>query len=167
MAAGRHNLTRRALLGAAFAAPAVLGDCTAATAARRADRGRWERAYAGERRAKAALEAFRAQEMAAADRAYEAVCDRWPPGRDRDRPARATLRAAFRDYSRWEERLGDLGCAHLAAITRMLRTPAPDLPALAMKIELAADYQVWELDDGDRCLAVLKADGWRLASAGN
>jgi hypothetical protein len=27
MAAGRHNLTRRALLGVAFAAPTVLGDC--------------------------------------------------------------------------------------------------------------------------------------------
>ena len=28
MAAGRNNLTRRALLGAAFAAPVILGDCT-------------------------------------------------------------------------------------------------------------------------------------------
>lgn len=43
----------------------------------------------------------------------------------------------------------------------------PDLLALALKIELAVDYQVAKLDGGDRCLAVLKTDRWRMASGAN
>lgn len=70
MTAGRNNLTRRALLGVAFAAPVILGDCT-------------------------------------------------------NHPAAA----------------------------------APDLPALAMKIELAVDHQVWNCDSCDRYMVVPEADG--------
>jgi hypothetical protein len=37
------------------------------------------------------------------------------------------------------------------------------LPALALKIELVVDEEVATLAGRERCLAVLKADGWRLA----
>jgi hypothetical protein len=37
-------------------------------------------------------------------------------------------------------------------------------PTIALKIELAVDDEVATLDDGMRCMAVLKADGWRAGS---
>ena len=43
------------------------------------------------------------------------------------------------------------------------QVPGADPPALALKIELAVDEEVATLAGGERCLAVLKADGWRLA----
>jgi hypothetical protein len=43
----------------------------------------------------------------------------------------------------------------------------PDLTVLALKIELVVDEEVSTLADGERCLAVLKADGWRLAALAN
>ena len=49
MAAGRNNLTRRALLGAALAVPVVLGDCTDHAAAAAPDPAAarpWDRALA-------------------------------------------------------------------------------------------------------------------------
>ena len=180
MAAGRHNLTRRALLGAAFGACAVPGVAalrapadypfpfgpgpdpgpSKPTPSRRARKGRkalrqaqgerggdevasrsrWTRALAAYRRAEARLAAFRAEEalLPAAARAY---------------PACAPL----------EERFGDLECARLAALRRLLRAPALDLPALALKIELTIDDQAWELTGAESSLAVLKADARRLA----
>ena len=108
MAAGRHNLTRRAVLGAAFAAPAVLGDCVAPARAGGADGARWERALAAMRRAEARLAAFREGEMAAADRAYEAVCERWP--RDHAPAEGAGARSGgARDEDRAGGRLRGLG----------------------------------------------------------
>ena len=164
MAAGRHNLTRRALLGAAFAAPAVLGDC-AAPAGRPPQR--WDRALAALERAKAAEHAFRDGPMAAAERAWEAVHARWPRDYDfaADPAAETALRAAFAGHGRWEARLNDLEAAHQRAIQRLLLVPAPDPPALAAKIALAVDREVWECEDGERCMATLKEDGWRLADA--
>jgi hypothetical protein len=37
------------------------------------------------------------------------------------------------------------------------------LPALALKIEFIVDEEMATLECGERCLAALKADGWRLA----
>jgi hypothetical protein len=50
-----------------------------------------------------------------------------------------------------------------SALERLLRTLAPDLPAVALKIELIVDEEAATLAGGERCLAVLVADGWRLA----
>ena len=164
MAAGRHNLTRRALLGAAFVAPAVLGDCAEPP---RAGRRRWGRALAALERARAAEHAFRDGPMAAADRAYDAVRARWPSDHDfaADPVARTARRAAFAAHGRWEKRLNDLEAAHERAIRRLLLAPAPDPAALATKIALAVDHEVWENEDAERCMAALKADGRRLVSA--
>jgi len=165
MSAEGNNLTRRAVLGAAFAAPAVLGDCAAAPAA--AATQRWDRALAALGRARAAELAFRDGPMAAAERAWEAVRARWPRDHDfaADPAAEAVLRAAFAAHGRWEARLNDLEAAYQRAIQLLLLVPAPDLPALAAKIELAVDHEVWENEDGERCMAALKADGWRLGGA--
>ncbi len=67
-----------------------------------------------------------------------------------------------------DERFNRLECARLAALAGLLRLPAPDLPALALKIALIVDEAAWELTDPQPCLAALKADArpalpWRIA----
>ena len=104
---------------------------------------RWSRALAAYRRVEARLAVFRAQ------------VDTLPPER-RAFPACAPL----------EDRFGDLECGRLAALRRLLRAPAPNLPALPLKIELAVDNQAWELTGGDLCFAAVKADAQRLVGAG-
>ena len=63
-----------------------------------------------------------------------------------------------------EELYGDILDAFNRALRRLLRTPAPDLPALSLKIDLAVDHEIAELTGGDRCLAALKQDARRLAA---
>ena len=80
MAAARHNLTRRALLGAAVGAALAAGDsCRPLSLSSRAPVptfSRWNRALAGFRRAEARLAAFRRYEatLPAEARAFPA----WP-----------------------------------------------------------------------------------------
>jgi len=151
MAAGRHNLSRRAVLGACFGAPLLLGGGGAPAAGPPQARAvpktgtsdRWTRALAAFRRAEARLAAFQQAEA------------QLPPA------ARA-----FPACEPLEERFNDLECARLDALRRLLRAPAPDLPALARKIELTIDDQAWELTGAEPCLAALKADARRLAHAG-
>jgi hypothetical protein len=58
----------------------------------------------------------------------------------------------------YDVRLGD----HSAALLRLMKVRAPDLPALALKIELAIDQEVGTLTGGEVCLAMLKRDVRRL-----
>lgn len=152
MVAGRHNLTRRALLGACVGVPVLLGGRRAPAAAppdrsRRAPVAaapdRWHRALTGFRQAEARLAAFADGES------------RLPPAA-RAYPACEPL----------EERFNDLECARLAALRRLLRAPAPDLRSLSLKIDLAVDEAAWELTGAEPCLAAIKADARRLARAG-
>ncbi|MEA3050779.1 MAG: hypothetical protein QOG84_2615 [Sphingomonadales bacterium] len=48
---------------------------------------------------------------------------------------------------------------------RLLRVPAPDLGALAMKLDLILDQELWELTGADRCLAALRRDAHRFAAS--
>jgi hypothetical protein len=102
-----------------------------------------------------------------AERSLLAVRGRWAPDHDfaADPEAQAEIAATLEANAAAEERFNDLECARLAALKRLLRAPAPDLRALALKIELAVDEEVATLDGGERYLLVLKADGWRLANA--
>jgi hypothetical protein len=56
------------------------------------------------------------------------------------------------------DRLGD----HTVALLRLMKVRAPDLPALALKIEFAIDQEVGTLTGGELCLAALKRDVRRL-----
>jgi len=178
MAAGRHNLSRRAVLGVVAGAcashplaamgaagisdpfgpgpdPGLSKPCPSPAAgesrealrqaqgereARSRAAGRWTRALAAFRRAEARIAAFLRAEalLPPAARAF---------------PACAPL----------EERFNDLECTRLAALRRLLRVPAPDLAALALKLELAVDDQAWELTGAEEYLGALKDDARRLA----
>jgi hypothetical protein len=135
MAGRDHNDTRRAVLGAAFVvpAPAAVPDAGAAAA----EAALWDRALADVARAEAVLNGF---------------CEACRDGS-----------LVFPDQWELDDRFGDfLGAFHFA-LRQLLRTPAPDIPALATKIALAVDYEVGALTGGERCLAALKADARRLA----
>jgi hypothetical protein len=129
MAGRDHNYTRRAVLGAAFAVPA-LGAAQGPGAAALAD-AKWRRALADLERAEAEMDDF---------------C----------RGCRAGI-LVFRDQCELDDRFGDHLGAFYAALGRLLRAPAPHFEALAVKIALAVDHEVATLTGGEACLAALKA----------
>ena len=155
MAAARHNLSRRALLGAGVGACASIASDTPLLAAQFAApppasgadrhmavpalRDRWDRALADYRRAKARVAAFKAAEaqLPAERRAY--------PCED------------------LEEAFGRLDGIRLRAVRRLLLMQAPDLEALSLKLGLAVADQAWELAGCETCLVLLSADARRLA----
>jgi hypothetical protein len=138
--ASRHNLTRRALLGAGAVLPAF----AAGKGPRRAPLPcAWSRALHAFRRAEARLAAFTA--------AFEAL-----PAEQRAYPACGAL----------EDRFDTLESARLHALTRLLAAPAPALPALSLKIDLIVDDLAWELTAAPQILAALKTDARRLCARG-
>lgn len=84
----------------------------------------------------------------------------WSRALFRFREAEAAMRAAEGqpDEDEFDRRLDRC----YSALRCLLRLPAPDLRALAAKIELVVDHEVGTLTGGERCLAVLKADARRL-----
>jgi NAD(P)-dependent dehydrogenase (short-subunit alcohol dehydrogenase family) len=64
-----------------------------------------------------------------------------------------------------EAAYGRVDSLRLAALRRLLRTPAPDLPALALKLELAVADSAWETSGCEDCLALAAADARRLSEA--
>lgn len=146
MAAGRHNLSRRAVLGAGVGACAFAGDggspvLPASAAELDSSRRRWERAVEALRRAEARVAAFEAEEALL--------------------PA-VRRNLASQALEEWFERLDSL---RLAAVRRLLALPAADLPALALKLEIAVAEQAWENIGSEDCLALIAADARRLAGA--
>jgi hypothetical protein len=160
MAARRHNLTRRALLGAGAVLPVLPGAARAAAegiGARASGHGtdaaaveegvaaaaRWARTLRAYRRAEARVAAFKAEEALL------------PPER-REWPAVRVL----------EERFGDLDSLRLAALRRLFQIPAPDLAALSLKLDLAVADQAWELTGCESCFEAAAADARRLCRGG-
>ena len=157
MAAGRHNLTRRALLGAAAGVcgdmylyvspsparargqlPATVPTSLSAFGGQSASDCPFARALAAYRRAEARVAAFKAEEALLPEARRAFPCD---------------------DL---EEEFGRLDGLRLAALRRLLRLPAPNLAALALKLDLADS--AWELTGCESCLAALAADAQRLSA---
>ena len=139
MAAADHSLSRRALLGAAVALPL-------AGAASDADGGRWTPDQVrGDGKWLSLVKAYRAAEDEV--RAFE----------------RATSERPFEEQEAIEPAYARLGDAMYAALRRLLRSPAPDIAALATKIELIVEHEVGTLAGGQPCIAALRRDARRLA----
>lgn len=155
MAGRDHKLTRRAVLGAALAASA-LGrggiDVARASGAEPAASStptlpspiegegiekRWRRALAALHRAEAEMGIFQ-------ERCREGAL-------------------VFPDHVAQDDAYGDRLDALYAALRRLLRVPAPDWGALALKVELVVDHEVGTLTGGELCLVALRADARRLA----
>ena len=65
-----------------------------------------------------------------------------------------------------EEVYGDRLSDFYDAVRRLLRTPAPDVAALAVKICLVVDHEVATLQGAPACMAAVKADAIRLGQSG-
>jgi len=52
---------------------------------------------------------------------------------------------------------------HHRALGRLLRTAAPDLGAVGVKVDLILRFQVFELSFGEAALEVLRGDVWGFA----
>ena len=89
---------------------------------------------------------------------------KWAKALERYRRAEAGLAAVAHseDDGLYDRALGRFN----AALKRLLRVPAPDLAALAMKLDLILDQALWELTGADRFLAALRADAHRFAGRG-
>ena len=79
--------------------------------------------------------------------------------------AEAVLDAAIHEPD--EDLYGDLVVAFNRTLRTLLRTPAPDLPALSVKLGLAVDHYAWELTGGEACMAALSRDARLLAFPGS
>lgn len=140
------EVSRRALLGAVVALPLVGSAAPSESKLQSSARvanwtpdevrgdGKWKRALA-------CLEAAEA-EMRAVERATAG--------------GSAEEEEALQEV--YDARLGD----HSAALLRLMKVRAPDLAALALKIELAIDQEVGTLAGGELCLAALRRDVRRL-----
>ncbi|HEX8468951.1 MAG TPA: hypothetical protein VF620_14220 [Allosphingosinicella sp.] len=154
MAAGQHNPSRRALLGAVVALPLLPRHCEE----------RSDEAIQSGAAPRAGLLRSARNDGEGRDRA------RWTKALDRLRAVEAEVRAIERATAgkpaEEEEaleavylaRLGD----HSEALRRVMKVRAPDLAALALKIELAIDEEIGSLSGGELCLAALRRDVRRL-----
>jgi len=86
---------------------------------------------------------------------------KWDRALTRFRRAEAAVNAATGepDEDRYDALLGRLN----RALSRLLRVPAPNLPALAAKLDLLIAHQVWELRYAEASMAALMRDAHRLA----
>jgi hypothetical protein len=86
--------------------------------------------------------------------------DKWRRAVARFRAAEAALGAAqgAEDFL-FDRVLGRFN----RALAHLLRTPAPDIAALAGKLDLLLAHEVWELDFAQPCIAALRRDAGRLA----
>jgi hypothetical protein len=139
MAGAQLSLTRRALLGAAFApvafAKAPVIPAQAGTPARPAPSSSpWD-------------PGLRRDDVASAVLKWDRALARFGAGED------------------LEERFGDLDSRRLALLRRLLRTPAPSLATLARKLDLALDERSGEFDGDAAAMKALKRDARRLAAA--
>jgi hypothetical protein len=89
----------------------------------------------------------------------------WDRAFARLQKAQAALDAAAQTPD--EDLYDRLGARHTRALSRLLLTPAPDLPALAAKLDLALDERSGEFFGDEAAMKAIKSDARRLASTAN
>lgn len=151
MAAREHKVSRRVLLGAACALPVlsvVEGPVLSAVEGPvlGAAEGRIPLILSGAEPGRSAVS--------------KDVVTKWDRALTRYRQAEAALAAVDgADEALFDRLLGRLN----RTLARLFRTPAPNLPALATKLDLLVAHEVWELRYAETSLTALKRDAHRLA----
>jgi hypothetical protein len=168
MAVAQLNLSRRALLGAAFAAPvlsAVEGPVLSAVGdavLRGEGQGHIHSRHAGLDPASTFFspppQGRWTPDQVRGDET------KWNRAKARFHKADAALAALAGTAD--EDLYDRAGTRHDAALVRLLRTPAPHAVALADKIDLIIAHQAGEFRAADACLAALAADARSLAAPG-
>jgi len=161
MAAAQHNLTRRALLGAAFALPLapVLSEVE----------GRHPELVSGS--SPPPVRPSSSWMLKQVQHDEDSSVTNWDRALTRFQAADTALAAAAHTL---DEALYDrLGARHDTALRRLLRTPIPDPAAcpelsrraLALKLDLALDDRALEFIGDAAAMKALKRDACRLAAA--
>ena len=150
MAGGQLSLTRRALLGAAFAPVTLCRHPELVSGSSPPPPGRMT-SWTLKR-----VQGDGAGDIAAAT--SSAVLE-WDRALARFAAAEAAIAAAA---GAPDHIYDPIGARHHAALRRLLRTPAPDLAALARKLDLALDERTVEFDGDLVAMKTLKEDAMRL-----
>ena len=152
MAAGQHKLSRRALLGAVCAAPVLshpeLGSGSSLPAHGRMTGWTLKQVQGDDGGEEEGRRSFRAVGWERALAGFAA--------------AEAALAAAAGEP---DEVYDPIGARHEAALRRLLRTPAPDVAALALKLELALDERSGEFFGDEAAMRAIKRDARRVAAS--
>jgi hypothetical protein len=98
---------------------------------------------------------------------------KWREGLRAYRSAEAELRAYERltAGAPWEAQAaieaahGDLSDTLYDTLRRLLKAAAPDVRALAVKLDLVVEHEVGTLTGGEACLAALRRDARRLSTS--
>lgn len=91
--------------------------------------------------------------------------DDWARAVEAYEAAEAEVQDAVGWPAEFEEEYGERLDARCEALRELWRTPAPDLDALALKIDLAIEHELGMLAGGATCLAAIQGDAQRLAAA--
>jgi hypothetical protein len=159
MADGQHKLSRRALLGAVCAAPLLrhpgLDSHQSTTLMGFLDPGSTFSSQAPEGRR------WIPDQVRDDGKAESSAITLWGRALARFEKAQAELDATA--HTPDEDLYDRLGTRHTRALRRLIRTPAPDLPALAAKLDLALDERSGEFFGDEDDMKAIKSDARRLA----
>ena len=86
----------------------------------------------------------------------------WDRALARFRTAQAAVDAAGGEPD--QERYDALVDSADEAMAALLRSPAPDLAAIAAKLEIVVAHLAWEITGSEDCLEILRRDAQRLAA---
>ncbi|HEX8239794.1 MAG TPA: hypothetical protein VF574_08665 [Allosphingosinicella sp.] len=89
--------------------------------------------------------------------------DVWDKALARFNQAQSTLDSARSEPD--EDAYDRLLDSHTDALNTLLALPAPDLPALAAKLDVIVPQRAWQLTGAEDCLETLRQDAHRLAAA--
>jgi hypothetical protein len=150
MADGQHKLSRRALLGAVCAAPLV----------RHPELVSGSSSPPHERVTRWTLKQVQGDEAA-----ESCAVTLWDQALARFHHVQAVLDSAKSEPD--EDAYDALLDAHSEALTTLLALPAPDLAAIAAKLDVIVPQLAWELNGSEDCLERLRQDAHRLAASGS
>jgi hypothetical protein len=159
MADGQHKLSRRALLGASLA-PLILSGAERSRSAWSKDAPVLSR-HSGldpESMNTALVQPDTAVTMDSGFRRN----DEWDRTLARFQAAQAEVDAARGESD--QERYDGLCDSATESLSALLALPAPDLAALAAKLEIIVPHLAWELTGAEDCLERVRQDARRLAA---
>ena len=167
MAVADLNVSRRALLGAAFVLPAAAGPVLHrhpgpfGFAQDRLDPGSIFSVSPAKAEGRWMPDQVRHDEGGDGGSAQARRLARWEQALPRFGEAEAALAAVAHteDDAVYDRVLGRFN----AALKGLLRAPAADAGAVAVKLDLAVRHLAWELTGGEACMAALLRDARRLA----